>query len=59
MRKLLLLITFLGCCIFLNAQDLRNSNNALIGKIESDGTVRNSNNAKIGKGTGNTHLYTL
>ena len=31
-----------------NAQDLRNSNNSLIGKIESDGTVRNSNNSTIG-----------
>ena len=31
------------------AQDLRNSSNSFIGKIESDGTVRNSSNSYIGK----------
>ena len=37
------------CTLNANGQDLRNSNNATIGKIDSDGTVRNSNNASIGK----------
>ena len=31
------------------AQDLRNSSNSYIGKIESDGTVRNSSNSYVGK----------
>ena len=33
----------------LEAQTLRNANNATIGKVESNGTIRNANNATIGK----------
>ena len=33
----------------LEAQTLRNANNARVGKIESDGTIRNANNATIGR----------
>ena len=33
----------------LEAQTLRNANNATIGRIDSDGTVRNANNASIGR----------
>ena len=33
----------------LEAQTLRNANNATIGQVESNGTIRNANNATIGK----------
>ena len=33
----------------LQAQTLRNANNATIGRVESNGTIRNANNATIGK----------
>ena len=36
----------------LEAQTLRNANNATIGKVESNGTIRNANNATIGKAEG-------
>lgn len=31
------------------AQTVRNSSNAYMGKVESDGTIRNSSNAYVGK----------
>ena len=49
MKKLLLLLALGLTTLSMNAQDLRNSNNSQIGKIESDGTVRNSSNSTIGK----------
>ena len=33
----------------LQAQTIRNANNATIGRVDSDGTIRNANNATIGK----------
>lgn len=49
MKKLLLLLALGLTTLSMNAQDLRNANNATIGKIESDGTVRNSSNSTVGK----------
>ena len=49
MKKLLLLLALGMTTLSMNAQDLRNSSNSYIGKIESDGTVRNSSNSCIGK----------
>ena len=49
MKKLLLLLTLGLTTLSMNAQDLRNSSNSFIGKIESDGTVRNSSNSTVGK----------
>ena len=31
------------------AQDFRDNNNMLLGKVESDGTIRNANNMYLGK----------
>ena len=43
----LLMILFVGSvgC----AQSFRDTNNMLLGKVESDGTVRNSSNSTVGK----------
>ena len=49
MRKLFLLLALGLASCAMNAQDLRNSSNSYIGKIESDGTVRNSSNSSVGK----------
>ena len=50
MKKLILFAVLLSLVtLTAGAQDLKNSNNSTIGKIESDGTVRNGNNAAIGK----------
>lgn len=49
MKKLLLLLALGLTTLSMNAQDLRNSSNSFIGKIESDGTVRNSSNSTVGK----------
>jgi hypothetical protein len=53
MKKLLMLIAMTLCLGATGyAQDLRNSSNSFIGKIESDGTVRNSSNSCIGYAKG-------
>ena len=50
MKKLILFAVLLSLVtLTAGAQDLKNSNNSTIGKIESDGTVRNGNNSAIGK----------
>ena len=49
MKKLILFAVLLSLVtLTAGAQDLKNSNNSTIGKIESDGTVRNGNNSTIG-----------
>ena len=45
----LLLALLLLVSVPLQAQTIRNANNATIGKVDSDGTIRNANNATIGK----------
>ena len=51
MKHVIFLLLSLLLLVFapLEAQTLRNANNATIGKVESDGTIRNANNATIGK----------
>lgn len=44
---LLLLLCLFACSM--NAQELRNRDNAFIGRIDSDGTMRNRSNACIGR----------
>ena len=54
MKHVIFLLLSLLLLVFapLEAQTLRNANNATIGKVESDGTIRNANNATIGKAEG-------
>ena len=50
MKKFLMLIAMTMCLGATGyAQDLRNSSNSYIGKIESDGTVRDRSNSYLGK----------
>ena len=48
-RRGLLLVLALMMCVVSFSQDLRNSSNMLIGRIESDGVVRDHANMMIGK----------
>ena len=41
---MVLFVGSVGC-----AQSFRDTNNMLLGKVESDGTVRNSSNSTVGK----------
>ena len=52
MKKLFVLLALGLATATMNAQDLRNSSNSTIGKIESDGTVRNGSNSTIGYAKG-------
>jgi len=47
--KLLLVVTLLMLCTAGYTQDLRNSSNMLVGKIEKDGIIRDRSNMSIGK----------
>ena len=50
MKKLILFAVLLSLVtLTAGAQDLKNSNNSTIGKIESDGTVRDRSNSYLGK----------
>ena len=48
-RELMLFVTLLMTCTAGYSQDLRNSSNMHIGKIESDGIVLDQMNMTIGK----------
>ena len=41
------MMLLLGSCAMASAQTIRNSNNAAIATIESDGTVRSSNHLRL------------
>lgn len=51
-RKMILMMVLLFFAVACPAQSIRNSNNSLLGKVDSDGTVRNSNNSVIGYAKG-------
>lgn len=51
-RKMILMMVLLFFAVVCPAQSIRNSNNSLLGKVDSDGTVRNSNNSVIGYAKG-------
>ena len=48
MRKILFVLTLLFCSSSLLAQDVKDANYRMIGRVESDGTVKNSNYSTIG-----------
>ena len=54
-RKMILMMVMLFFAVVCPAQSIRNSNNSLLGKVGSDGTVRNSNNSVIGYAKGSSH----
>ena len=48
-RLIIALLMFLFVANSGDSQSFRDSNNRLLGKVESDGTVRNANNMRFGK----------
>lgn len=48
MKKILLALALLCCSSSLPAQDVKDANYRMIGRVESDGTVKNSNYSTIG-----------
>ena len=48
MKKLLLMIMLILGVGYAQAQTIRNSNNSVLGRVNSDGTVRNANNSVMG-----------